>query len=164
MHTTRERRDFIRKLRQRGHRVTQERLAVFDAVFALHGHLEVEQILQRMQAQGHQVSRATLYRNLEVMEVLGFVHKIQAGNRRVLYEHLHAGMEHGHLICRECSQVIEFLSPEVDQALARLCREHGFEPQENQVTVQGLCGICAGWSQERDWNQESNVAVSAASR
>ncbi len=155
MHTTRERQQFIRGLQQRGHRVTPERLAVFDAVFALHGHLEVDQIYQRMQLHNHGVSRATLYRNLEVLERLGLVRKIQAGNRRVLYEHLHAGQDHGHLICRECSQVIEFLSPDVTQALAALCREHGFEENENQVTVQGLCGICASWS------GETNRAASA---
>lgn len=128
--------------------MTQERLAVFDAVFALHGHLEVEQIHRRMQLQGHDVSRATLYRNLEVLEKLGLVRKIQAGNRRVLYEHLHAGLDHGHLICRECGQVIEFMSDEVNRGLAALCSEHGFEEDENQVTVQGLCSICAGWSKD----------------
>ncbi len=148
MHSNREQRAFIQGLRKRGLRVTQERLAVFDAVFALHGHLEVEQIHQRMQMQGHEVSRATLYRNLEVLERLGLVRKIQAGNRRVLYEHLHAGLDHGHLICRECSQVIEFISSNVTQALAGLCREHGFEEDENQITVQGLCSICAGWKKD----------------
>lgn len=147
MHTTRERRQFIRGLKQRGYRVTRERLAVFDAVFALHGHLQVDQIHRRMKLHGSQVSRATLYRNLEVLEKLGLVRKIQAGNRRVLYEHLHPGFDHGHLICRECGQVIEFMSEEVNRALAALCGEHGFEENENQVTVQGLCGICAGWSE-----------------
>ena len=148
MHTSRERRQFIEGLKQRGHRVTQERLAVFDAVFALHGHLEADQIYRRMKVQGHDVSRATLYRNLGVLEGLGLVRKIQAGNRRVLYEHLHPGQDHGHLICRECSQVVEFLSPSVQLALATLCSEHGFDERENRVTVQGLCGICASLSKE----------------
>lgn len=150
MHSRREHRAFIDGLRQRGLRVTQERLAVFDAVFALHGHLEVEQIHRRMKLHGHDVSRATLYRNLDVLEKLGLVRKIQAGNRRVLYEHLHAGLDHGHLICRECGQVIEFMSEDVNRAMAALCAEHGFEEDENQVTVQGLCSICAGWSKDTD--------------
>lgn len=150
MHTSRERRQFIRGLKQRGYRVTQERLAVFDAVFELHGHLEVEQIHRRMKLHGHGVSRATLYRNLEVLERLGLVRKIQAGNRRVLYEHLHPGLDHSHLICRECGQVIEFMSPEINRALAALCREHGFEEDQNQVTAQGVCSICAGWNKDDD--------------
>lgn len=139
----RERTDFIELLRERGMRVTRERLAVLDEVFSQHAHLDADQIFARMRAHGHKISRATVYRNLDLLVECGLVRKYRLGQDRYLYEHVHAGQYHDHITCRECGQVVEFVSPSITALLREICKAHGFEETGNSFSVVGLCGICA---------------------
>jgi Fur family ferric uptake transcriptional regulator len=138
-----ERSIFLEALRERGQRVTSARLALLDEVFSQHGHLDAEQLLERMRVYGHKISRATIYRNLELLIECGLVRKYRLGQDRFLYEHVHPGQTHDHIACRECGQVVEFVSPAIDSLLQDLCDAHGFESDQNTVQVVGLCGICA---------------------
>lgn len=135
---------FLETLRSQGMRVTSERLALLDEVFSQHGHLDAEQLLTRMRVHGHKISRATIYRNLELLVECGLVRKYRLGQDRYLYEHVHPGQAHDHIACRECGQVVEFVSPAISSLLREICKAHGFEESENTLQVQGLCGICKG--------------------
>ena len=139
----RERTKFIELLRERGMRVTPERLALLDEVFSQHAHLDADQIFDRMKAHGYKISRATVYRNLDLLVESGLARKYRLGQDRYLYEHVHPGQSHHHIVCRECGQVVEFVSPAISALLREICKAHGFEEEENTFAVTGLCGICA---------------------
>ena len=96
---------FLEILHRKGHRVTSERLRLFREVYSQHGHIDAEALLKSIQRQGLKISRATLYRNLDLMAELGFVRKYRLGSNRLLYEHVHAGQRHDHLVCSECGRV-----------------------------------------------------------
>lgn len=138
-----ERRHFLSFLRTRGLRVTSERLAVFEALFAHHGHIGAEQLLREMRLEGRKVSRATVYRNLELLVEAGLARRQRLAGRRV-YEHVHTGQRHDHLVCRGCDRVIEFLSPGIAALQRQICRAHGFVPEESRLEISGLCQDCAG--------------------
>ncbi len=144
-----ERSIFLEALRERGMRVTSERLVLLEEVFRQHGHLDAEQLLERLRLHGHKISRATVYRNLDLLVECGLVRKYRLGQDRFLFEHVHRGQAHNHISCRECGQVVEFVSPAIASLLDEICRAHGFEPDENTVQVLGLCGICARSSRPR---------------
>ncbi len=139
----REKRAFVEFLRERGMRVTTERLALLDEVFAQHGHLDAEQLFMRMKAHGHKISRATVYRNLDLLVECGLVRKYRLGHDRFLFEHVHPGQSHDHIACRECGSVVEFVSPAISSLLKEILKAHGFVPEESALQVMGLCGICA---------------------
>lgn len=141
--TSREKSAFVEFLRERGMRVTSERLALLDEVFAQHAHLDADQLYQRMQAHGHKISRATVYRNLELLVECGLVRKYRLGHDRFLYEHVHAGQAHDHITCRECGSVVEFVSPAIRSLLQEILKAHGFVAGESALEVTALCGICA---------------------
>ncbi len=143
MPSLRERQILIDALRARGMRVTPERLALLDEVFSQHGHLDAEQHYRRMKAHGHKSSRATVYRNLELFVECGLVRKYRLGRDRFLYEHVHPGQSHDHITCRECGQVVEFVSPSISALLGEICKAHGFVEGERTLQVMGLCRICA---------------------
>src|SRR5436305_14799152 len=67
MTNVREKEQFLRFLRGRGQRVTGERLALFDEIFSQHGHIDAEELLRAMKARGLKISRATVYRNLDLL-------------------------------------------------------------------------------------------------
>lgn len=144
MSTAAEREQFLDYLRSRGQRVTSERLEVFDEIYAQHGHIDAEKLLASLQRRGAKVSRATVYRNLDLMVDCGLVRKSRLGQGRFLYEHLHEGQDHDHLVCGSCGRVVEFVSPGIAALQAEICRAHGFVPGRSALQIQGLCNLCAG--------------------
>jgi len=145
----REREQFLALLRGRGQRVTGERLALFDEIFAQHGHIDADELLRAMQARGSKISRATVYRNLDLLVECGLARKQRLGSRGFLYEHVHGGQQnHDHLVCTGCGRVVEFVSPGIAALQAEICRAHGFEPSRHTLQIAGLCNRCAAAERE----------------
>lgn len=143
MPDARERQTFLQFLRDRGHRVTSERLALFDEIFAQHGHIDAEELLTAMKARSLKISRATVYRNLDLLVECGLARKQRLGRNRYLYEHVHPGQRHDHLVCTGCGRVVEFVSPGIAALQAEICRAHGFSPTQHTLQISGLCNACA---------------------
>ena len=139
----REEEQFLSFLRARGLRATAERRLLIREIFAQHGHIDADSIVDAVRARGLSISRATVYRNLELLVEAGLAHKVRLHGRRFLYEHLHAGQRHDHLACRGCGKLIEFVSPGITALLGEICRAHGFEGKDNQLQILGLCRECA---------------------
>ena len=70
------------------------------------------------------------------------------GSGHTLYEHVHAGQEHDHLVCETCGRVVEFVSQGIVALRAEICRAHGFEPQRHGLQILGLCRACAAAAKE----------------
>lgn len=143
MANEKEREQFLGYLRSRRQRVTSERLVLFDEIYRQHGHIDAEELLAALKEQGHKISRATVYRNLDVLVACGLVRKQRLGRDRFLYEHLHGGQSHDHLVCGRCGRVVEFVSPGIAALQAGICRAHGFSPDHHQLQILGLCVACA---------------------
>ena len=142
MNNQRERQAFLQHLKDNGQRVTPERLAVFDEIFEQHRHIDAEELLVAIQKKGHRISRATVYRNMDLMVDCGLVRKYRLGQRRFLYEHVHPGQYHDHLVCKECGRVVEFVSPGISALQREICRAHGFSADHHQFQILGLCEAC----------------------
>ncbi|MDP9121867.1 MAG: transcriptional repressor [Acidobacteriota bacterium] len=139
----REKERFLAYLRDGNQRVTAERLTLFDEIFSQHGHINAEELLRALRERGGKISRATVYRNLDVMVECGLVRKQRLGRNRFLYEHVHAGQQHDHLVCTDCGRVVEFVSPGIVALQSEICRAHGFTPFHHTLQINGLCNRCA---------------------
>ena len=143
MHQTREKEQFLDFMRQRGLRVTGERLRLFEEIFSRHGHIDAEDLLAGLREQGAKISRATVYRNLDLLVDCGVVTKHRLGRNRFLYEHLHKGQRHDHLVCAACGRVVEFVSPGIVALQSEICRAHGFVSTIHTLQISSLCQACA---------------------
>ncbi len=157
----REKESFLSFLRQRRHRVTAERLALLDEVFRQHGHIDAEHLLAAARGRGLKISRATVYRNLDLLVASGLARKQRLGRRRYLYEHVHGGQRHDHLVCTVCGRVVEFLSPGIAALQSEICRAHGFVPSAYSLQINGLCQACstAGGGAARDRGAAAETAL-----
>ncbi|MFN7941944.1 MAG: Fur family transcriptional regulator [Thermoanaerobaculia bacterium] len=133
---------FLRFLHERGLRVTAERRALLAEIFSQHGHIDADQILRVMRTQGCKISRATVYRNLELLVECGLVHKHRLASGRYLYEHVHAGQRHHHIACARCGRLVEFVSAAIPALAAEICRAHGFAADGQQLQILSLCRDC----------------------
>jgi Fe2+ or Zn2+ uptake regulation protein len=133
--------DIRSSLRERGLRVTPQRLAVHGALQAIGRHSTAEEVLERVHGSVPGVSLPTVYAALDLLVDLGLAARVHAG-RAVRYDP--RAEAHHHLVCTVCGAVTD-LDADVDltPALAR-ARALGNDASAGEVTVRGRCAACAG--------------------
>jgi Fur family ferric uptake transcriptional regulator len=134
--------DWQSTLRAKGYRLTPQRELVLNAVEKL-GHATPDEVLAAVREESRAVNISTVYRTLELLEELGLVRHAHITDRAPTY-HSTATPEHVHLVCRECSNVIE-VAPEVIEPLVRTLHDrHGFITDVGHLTIFGTCADCHG--------------------
>jgi len=139
---TRERGIFRKYLERRGLKLTAERQALFEELFARHEHLEADELLVRLRAKHKKISRATIYRTLELLVDSGIVGRVRIGETGYRYERMRAGDHHDHLICNECGRVIEFREPRIESLQDEVYERYGFLPLSHSHQLRGVCKQC----------------------
>lgn len=127
-------------LRSKGLRVTRPRLAVLE-VLSGGGHLDVEEITDRVRGRIDSVSTQAVYDVLGALARAGLARRIEPAGGPARFE-ARAGDNHHHVVCRGCGEVAD-----VDCVLGQApCLDpdatHGFEIDEAEVTFWGLCPDC----------------------
>ena len=134
---------FGRFLREEGLPVTHQREAVAEVVFGSGEHLSVDEIERVLRSNGHRIGKATIYRALDLLVRSKLVAELDFGEGFKRYEHrLSSDPIHEHLICLNCSTVIEFHSTEVHRIEASISAQHGFRPTRHKLEIYGLCRSC----------------------
>lgn len=128
-------------LRDRGQRVTPQRLAIARAMERFDRHATAEMVFGEVSAQMPGVSLPTVYATLDLLEELGLVHRVATEGGTVVYDP--RTDDHHHLVCRRCGAIADVDAAVEPQALLDAARAAGFTPDHAQVTVRGLCRECA---------------------
>jgi Fur family ferric uptake transcriptional regulator len=133
---------FIQYLRDNNLKVTKERLMLLDELFTSTGHLDADSLLFQLRNQGKRVSRATIYRTLDLLVQCGLARKSRLGREHYVYERVTPGKRHDHMVCTGCGRIIEFYDAELDERQRQVCLEHNFRPTFYSLQIQGLCSEC----------------------
>lgn len=133
-------RELSDRLREGGHRVTSQRLLVHRAVCAEQRHLTAEQVLGNVAEALPSISLPTIYATLELLEDLGLVRRVSTGTGALLFES--RATPHAHAACRRCGQIVDVPAPMIDPDAFDGARAAGFQPDEAQLIVFGLCDSC----------------------
>ena len=130
---------FARYLREQGLPVTQQRMAVAEAVFSSSRHLSVEDLESDLRGAGLRLGKATIYRALDVLVRSGLVEEHDFGEGFKRYEHrLSRDPVHHHLVCTDSGEVIEFRSEELRRIVNETAARHGFRPTHHKLVIFGL--------------------------
>jgi Fur family ferric uptake transcriptional regulator len=137
-----QKRQFIEFLAARKLKLTRQREAVLDEILTNPGHFEAEEMVQRLKANRQRVSRATVYRTLDLMKECLLVERLDFGTQASFYEHVQEGEHHDHLICMRCGNVIEFHNDELEAIQSAVCRNFDFQVRYHSLRIFGLCSKC----------------------
>jgi len=121
---------------------TPQRKAIFDAVFATHHHFNADELVLILRERGKDISRASVYRTLDLMVKGGLVHALELGDSKKAYEHVVGHKHHDHLICLECGQTIEFDDSFIEMLQERVCDRLKFRAQHHSLRIFGRCEKC----------------------
>jgi len=138
---------FAEFLAEKGLKLTRQRSAVLEEVLNGGGHFDAEDMVARLKGGTTQVSRATVYRTLELLRECNLVDKLDLGESRSYYEQMEPGAHHDHLICTRCGNVLEFHNEKLEALQTEICRKFDFEEAHHSLRIFGLCGKCRGKGQ-----------------
>ena len=134
---------FRRYLRDQGLPITQQRDAVAEVVFSSTDNQSVEDIEQKLRANGERIGKATIYRTLEMLVKSGLVAEHDFGEGFKRYEHLFGQPPvREHLVCTECGKVTSIHSPELMKLHQEVASRHGFLPARYRLAIYGICEDC----------------------
>lgn len=127
-------------LRERGGRVTPQRLAIARVVRELNQHVTAETVFNHLIERLPGVSMPTVYATLELLEKLRLIRRVALDAGAVVFDP--RTEDHDHLICRRCGAILDLDAP-LDRAPAlAAAAAHGFKPDEAQLVVRGVCARC----------------------
>ena len=129
-------------LKNKGLKLTQERIAVLSDILSFHGHFEPETIYFRLKTSGSKASRASVYRTLNLLVEGGLVEKVTTTEKGTLYEHTAGHKHHDHMICDVCGTMIEFYSEKIESIQNEICRQNNFTGDTHSLVIRGACEQC----------------------
>ena len=127
-------------LRERGQRVTPQRLGVARVVDRAQRHVTAEQVFAEVGELMPGLSLPTVYATLELLRELGLVERVPTEGGAIVYDP--RTDDHHHLVCRRCGAIAD-VETEVGTAALLDAVAAGFTPLTTQVVVRGLCAQCA---------------------
>lgn len=124
-------------------RNSRQRTLVYEAVHSSHQHPNAEEVYEAVRQQLPEISLGTVYRNLNLLEEMGMIIRIQTSGGADRFD---ADITpHPHLICTECGRVID-LNCNIDhemQQLEQALKASNVQIQRIQLRVWGLCDQCS---------------------
>ena len=132
---------FAEFLAMQGHRLTKSRLELVQHIFSYHDHFTAEDLVLDVERKKIGVSRATIYRTLQLLVKAGLLRKLRFDDRDA-YEPDYGYPEHDHLYCTKCGSITEFHTDELSELCERVSREHGFRATSHRFVLSGLCAKC----------------------
>ena len=108
-------------------RLTSQRIAIWNQIRNSKKHMDVEEIFSLLKTKNRTVSRATIYRTLDVLVKNRLIRKMDVGDGYSLYEPRLDNNHHDHMICEDTGDIIEFYNEELELLQEKIAREHGFK-------------------------------------
>lgn len=129
------------RLRQKSRKVTGQREAILD-LLRKHPHpLTNKQICAALSR--HSCNLATVYRSIHLLEAIGMVKRFDFGDGVARFELVgEIDPHHHHLICTQCSQIVEIEECFSSEFEERIAAANGFKAVTHKLEFFGICPQC----------------------
>lgn len=137
--------ELLDDLHARGYRLTSQRRAILETLVFSERHPGAEDIYQEVVRTYPSMSRATVYKTLDLLRRTGQVLELESreggpGNRYDGFKRY----SHPHLVCTECGAIVDVDEDPVKERAAEWAASEGFQLHDYRVYVYGRCSRCRG--------------------
>ena len=127
-------------LREKGLKVTPQRIAVYNMLMNTYEHPNAEMIYKSLEPTNPTMSLATVYKTLDFFKQLGLVQELNVGEPSSRYD---AVVQcHPHTVCKVCGKVEDLHMEELTDVAKKLVPGLDFEVEMEQLILYGTCGEC----------------------
>lgn len=128
-------------LREKGFKVTPQRLAVYDVLANTTEHPSAEMIFRCLQPKYPTMSLATVYKTIDILQEMGLVQVLNAGEDSFRYD---ANVtSHPHICCERCKRVDDLHDIDTDQFIEQVAGKTDYRLTGKQFYFYGVCPKCA---------------------
>lgn len=121
-------------------RNTIQRSLVFEAVNKLQCHATADEIYKTIVKEHPNVSRATVYRNLNLLSEMGDIHKIEIPGGSDRFDHL--CHDHCHVKCEKCGRLFDVDMEYITGLEKNIKNDRGFAFTGYDILFRGICPDC----------------------
>ena len=105
-------------------------------------HFSADQLWESLRKKDRRVSKATVYRTLNLLAQKKVVEEHDFGREEKYYERMVERPHHDHLICIHCGRIIEFENPEIEHLQEKIAKQHRFVIAYHSHKLFGACSHC----------------------
>ncbi|MBS4537630.1 transcriptional repressor [Clostridium sp. D2Q-11] len=134
--------DIIKTLKDKGYRCTNQREAILDVLLNNENHfISAEDIYIKTKKYYPKTNFSTVYRNLEVLDNLGVIHRTNTDGKKAMYEIICEDSHHHHIICKSCgkTEIVDFC-PFLN--IKEKFSNDGFKLTDHKFELYGYCEKC----------------------
>ncbi|CAB1085024.1 Ferric uptake regulation protein FUR [Olavius algarvensis Delta 1 endosymbiont] len=131
----------IQRLKDHGHRITPQRLAVVKILAKSEGHPSVENIHARIKNDFSTMSLATVYKNILLIKSLGEVLELGFPDGSNRYDG-NKPTPHPHVICIRCKKIVDPDLDNLDELEKEVASETNFKILNHRLDFFGICSNC----------------------
>jgi len=131
----------VRALDDAGYRLTAPRLAVASLIAGHDGHFTASDLAAIARDRRLGISRATLFRALDLLVDLGVVERLDLPSGEHAYVSC-ARVHHHHVVCSRCGRSAEVDDAGVNEAVLEIGRRSGYRIDRHRLELFGLCPSC----------------------
>ena len=130
------------KLRRTARRMTGPRQAILGILHQHRGPLTIREIYDALPAGNCDL--ATVYRSMHLLEGMGMVKRFELGDGAARFELLAEGDDghHHHLVCTNCSEIVELEDCFPHELQERIASRNGFKGVTHKLEFFGVCPRC----------------------
>ncbi|MDJ0613393.1 MAG: Fur family transcriptional regulator [Rhizobiaceae bacterium] len=121
----------------KGLRMTGQRRVIAKVLEEATDHPDVEELYNRASRIDDNISIATVYRTVKLLEETGVIERHEFRDGRARYEIVPED-HHDHLIDLKSGHVIEFASAEIEALQEKIAREHGYRLVDHRLELYGV--------------------------
>ena len=130
-------------MEERGLRSTNQRKLVCDIFFRSDGHFSVDDLLALAKSKDKKIGYATVYRTLKLLVDCGLAYERHFSDSVTRYEVTDADdHHHDHLICVDCTEIVEFEDKQIEALQEQLAERYGFKLLRHKHELYGRCKNC----------------------
>ena len=133
----------IQKLRNSGHKITPQRLAIVKILAKSEDHPTVENIHAQITKDFPTMSLATVYRNILLIKSLGEVLELGFPDGSNRYDG-NKPYPHPHVVCIKCKKIVDPDLDILDEMTNEVAMETNFKILNHRLDFFGICRDCMG--------------------
>ncbi|UCG39796.1 MAG: transcriptional repressor [bacterium] len=131
----------LSRLRERGQRITPQRLAILRILADSEGHPSVEKIYDVVVRDFPTTSLATVYKTVTLLKELGEVLELEFSQGSNRYDGSKP-FPHPHVVCTRCRRIVDPDLESLSALTAQVSRQTGFKVVNHRLDFYGLCPQC----------------------
>ncbi|TET82890.1 MAG: transcriptional repressor [Anaerolineales bacterium] len=129
------------KLRNQGHRMTPQRMAVIKTLVSSEGHLNAEQVYDRVKVDFPMTSLATIYKTITMLKEMGELIELSFPNSGSHYDCLNP-FPHSHHICTKCGDITDVDVSDLADLPQQFATRTGYKVTSHRLDFFGVCPQC----------------------